>query len=363
VNTVGSGVDTGWANCGPFVGIGFVLPLAARANAAALARVGAKAFFRLRIVMHANMDGPCINPASGTQRLGQTEVYQAMIALSSLPLLLLLAQTPDSLLAAVRALSGAIPGERPAAIGYLTFSDDSGLAGNAVDGASPSRTLSVYSVFQIQFRHGSIMVDAGLDSASLRTLSKRRPFDARHYAEIQTALEKANLIVVTHEHVDHVGTLVHSSIAGQVAPHTLLTRAQMETLLTKPRVAFTSLDSSRAGQYLVVDYDRALPIAPGVVLIKAAGHTPGSQMVYVKLVSGREIILSGDIAWLALGIQQQRQKPDSTSRFMSEDRAAIGRELAWLKAVEAEGITVVVSHDGTQLESLAKSGVLMTGLQ
>jgi glyoxylase-like metal-dependent hydrolase (beta-lactamase superfamily II) len=283
-----------------------------------------------------------------------------MIALSSL--LLLLAHTPDSLLTSVRALSGAIPGDRPTAVGYLTFSDDSGVAGNAVDGGSTSRTLSAYSVFQIRFRHGSIMVDAGLDSASLRALSKRRPFDGLRYAQVQTALEHANLIVVTHEHVDHVGTLVHSSIAAQVAPHTLLTREQMETLLTKPRVAFTSLDSSRAGQYLVVDYDRALPIAPGVVLIKAAGHTPGSQMVYVKLASGREIILSGDIAWLARGIEEQRQKPDSTSQRMSEDRAAIGRQLAWLKAVEAEGISVVVSHDGAQLESLAKSGVLTTGL-
>jgi glyoxylase-like metal-dependent hydrolase (beta-lactamase superfamily II) len=284
-----------------------------------------------------------------------------MIALASL--LVLLAQTPDSLLANVRALSGAIPGERPTAVGYLTFSDDSGVAGNAVDGAGTTRTLSVYAVFQIQFRHGAIMVDAGLDSASLRTLSKRRPFDGQRYAAVQTALEKASLIVVTHEHVDHVGTLVHSSIADQVAPHTLLTRQQMETLLTKPGVAFTSLDSSKAGQYLVVDYDRALPIAPGVVLIKAPGHTPGSQMVYVKLASGREIILAGDIAWLSAGVEQQRQKPDSTSRRLSEDRTAIGQQLAWLKAIEANGITVVVSHDGIQLQTLAKSGVLASGLQ
>ncbi len=279
----------------------------------------------------------------------------------ALPLLMMLAQaqTPDSLLTTVRALGGAIPGELPIAVSYLNAYEDSGTVGNAVDGAGSSKAFSVTGVFQVRFRHGWIMVDAAMDSAALH---RGRSFKADNFAKIETALEKANLIVITHEHVDHVQPLVKGPIADQVAPHTLLTREQIETLLTKPKVAFTSMDSSQVSRYLVVEYERALPIAPGVVLIKAAGHTPGSQMVYVKLVSGREMILIGDIAWRALGVDTQRQKPDSTSRFMSEDRAAIAKQLAWLKGVQAQGISVVVSHDGTQLQSLAKRGVLSEGL-
>jgi glyoxylase-like metal-dependent hydrolase (beta-lactamase superfamily II) len=269
------------------------------------------------------------------------------------------AQTPDSLLTTVRALGGAVPGELPIAVSYLNAYEDSGTVGNAVDGAGSSKAFSVTGVFQVRFRHGWIMVDAAMDSAALH---RGRSFKADNFAQIETALEKANLIVITHEHVDHVQPLVKGPIADQVAPHTLLTREQIETLLTKPKVAFTSMDSSQVSRYLVVEYERALPIAPGVVLIKAAGHTPGSQMVYVKLASGREMILIGDIAWRALGVDTQRQKPDSTSRFMSEDRTAIGKQLAWLKNVQAQGITVVVSHDGTQLQSLAKRGVLSEGL-
>jgi len=274
-------------------------------------------------------------------------------------LLLMLAQTPDSLLTSVRALGGAVPGDLPTAVNYLNIFEDSGAVGNAVDGAGPTKVHSATGVFQVRFRHGWIMVDAGMDSAALH---RGRSFKADNYNKVLTALEKANLIVITHEHVDHVQTLVKSSIADQVAPHTLLTREQVETLLTKPKVAFTSMDSAQVSRYLVVEYERALPIAPGVVLIKAAGHTPGSQMVYVKLASGREMILVGDIAWQLLGIETQRQKPDSTSRFMSEDRAAIAKQLAWLKDVEAQGISVVVSHDRTQLETLAKRGVLSEGL-
>jgi glyoxylase-like metal-dependent hydrolase (beta-lactamase superfamily II) len=279
----------------------------------------------------------------------------------ALPLLMMLAQaqTPDSLLTTVRALGGAVPGELPIAVSYLNAYEDSGTVGNAVDGAGSSKAFSVTGVFQVRFRHGWIMVDAAMDSAALH---RGRSFKADNFAQIETALEKANLIVITHEHVDHVQPLVKGPIADQVAPHTLLTREQVETLLTKPKVAFTSMDSSQVSRYLVVEYERALPIAPGVVLIKAAGHTPGSQMVYVKLASGREMILIGDIAWRALGVDSQRQKPDSTSRFMSEDRTAIGKQLAWLKNVQAQGISVVVSHDGTQLQTLAKRGVLSEGL-
>jgi len=279
----------------------------------------------------------------------------------ALPLLMMLAQaqTPDSLLTTVRALGGAVPGELPIAVSYLNAYEDSGTVGNAVDGAGSSKAFSVTGVFQVRFRHGWIMVDAAMDSAALH---RGRSFKADNFAQIETALEKANLIVITHEHVDHVQPLVKGPIADQVAPHTLLTHEQIETLLTKPKVAFTSMDSSQVSRYLVVEYERAFPIAPGVVLIKAAGHTPGSQMVYVKLASGKEMILVGDIAWRVLGIDSQRQKPDSTSRFMSEDRTAIGKQLAWLKSVQAQGISVVVSHDGTQLQSLAKRGVLSEGL-
>ncbi|HTA73167.1 MAG TPA: hypothetical protein VK733_02790, partial [Gemmatimonadaceae bacterium] len=183
----------------------------------------------------------------------------------ALPLLMMLAQaqTPDSLLTTVRALGGAVPGELPIAVSYLNAYEDSGTVGNAVDGAGSSKAFSVTGVFQVRFRHGWIMVDAAMDSAALH---RGRSFKADNFAQIETALEKANLIVITHEHVDHVQPLVKGPIADQVAPHTLLTREQIETLLTKPKVAFTSMDSSQVRRYLVVEYERALPIAPGVVL-------------------------------------------------------------------------------------------------
>ncbi len=74
-------------------------------------------------------------------------------------------------------------------------------------------------------------------------------------------------------------------------------------------------------------------------------------------------MLVGDVVWHNAGIETGRQKPDSTSKQMGEDRVAIGQEIAWLKEdVVAAGITVAVSHDGTALQRLVQQGLLAQGL-
>ena len=55
----------------------------------------------------------------------------------------------------------------------------------------------------------------------------------------------------------------------------------------------------------------------------------------------------------------QRQKPDTVSRAMHEDRTPIGQEIAWLKNIaEPAGIAAAVSHDGTALQRLVRRGFL-----
>lgn len=267
----------------------------------------------------------------------------------------------QSELAAARGLVHAVPGDLPTAIGYLNVAEGSWPLSAAVANGPKTKVSLPTPVFQVRFPHGWIMVDAAMDRELAAAADDSSLFPDDRYARAITALRGAGLIVITHEHYDHIGTVAHSAVADELAPKTMLTRAQMESLLHKPKMTLTPFDSTRAGRYIVVDYDRVLPIAPGVVLIKAPGHTPGSQVVYVKLASGREVILSGDVAWNNLGIESETGKPALASHHMAEDRAAIAGELAWLHAAERAGVSVVVSHDGEQLETLTRQGILSEG--
>jgi glyoxylase-like metal-dependent hydrolase (beta-lactamase superfamily II) len=273
------------------------------------------------------------------------------------------AQSPssysDGLLQRVRALANAVPGDLPTSVGYLSVQDDSALESDQVDGAPHRKIYEVTPVFQVRFPHGWLMVDAGYDREAAGTSGT---FFQDRYDQIVAALRAARLIVVTHEHGDHIGTLLQPAIARDVAFKTLLTTQQEQTLIERPR-GIAKLDRAMARRFLVVDYDRALPIAPGVVLIRAPGHTPGSQMVYVRLASGRELVLVGDVVWHNAGIETGRQKPDSVSKRMAENRAEIGDEIAWLKSdVAPAWIALVVSHDGSALRALTSQSLLAQGL-
>lgn len=265
----------------------------------------------------------------------------------------------DSILPALRRAATMVPGEAPRAVRYLAFNGFTGRVSDVLEGGTGDSVAAVNVVFQIQYDRGWLMVDAGMD----RELAGGSPrFSAAAYERVQQALRGARLIVVTHEHSDHVAGVIRSPFAAEIDGKTLLTRAQVQTLLARPDQPQVRIDSARAARFLRVDYDQVLPLAPGVALLKAAGHTPGSQIVYVRLATGREVILAGDVAWAMAGVEQQRQKPAAVSRALGEDRTAVGAQLAWLQRVAAAGVFVVVAHDAVWLSELGRRGVLQANL-
>jgi glyoxylase-like metal-dependent hydrolase (beta-lactamase superfamily II) len=97
------------------------------------------------------------------------------------------------------------------------------------------------------------------------------------------------------------------------------------------------------------------------VLIKAPGHTPGSQMVYVETADGQEFLLIGDVAWQFRNIVTQRERARLvTWLLLNEDRTAVFGELAalgHLHEIEPE-IHIVPGHDGTVVDALVASGTM-----
>ena len=219
--------------------------------------------------------------------------------------------------------------------------------------------MQARTAFQVMYADGHVMVDAGMDQQVHRFFGRgvEEPYDSDAAAQVERALTTARLIVVTHEHGDHVAGVIHTPRARELAPKTILTRTQVQTLLTAPQMPEIKLTEEMAARYLVVDYDRYWPLAAGMVLVKAPGHTPGSQMVYIALESGREYLLIGDAAWHMDGVRLVKGKD---APWITEDQTAIMSQLTWLNELSRSDprLVIVASHDDEEHAELIRKGML-----
>jgi glyoxylase-like metal-dependent hydrolase (beta-lactamase superfamily II) len=247
----------------------------------------------------------------------------------------------------------------PLRINVLKFAESRRTKNFSIHGAPPDPSVQARTAFQVVYADGSVMVDAGMDQQVHRFFGRgvEEPYDASAAEQVGGALRRARLIVVTHEHGDHVAGVTHGPFAAELAQKTVLTRAQVRTLMTAPQMPEIRLTEAAAKRFLVVDYDKYYPLAPGVALISASGHTPGSQMVYVILESGREYLLIGDATWHMDGVRQVTGKD---APWITEDKPAILDQLRWLNGLSRTEprLVIVASHDDDQRAVLTQSRVL-----
>ncbi len=272
---------------------------------------------------------------------------------------------PDDLLVRLRDAADDIPGNLPTALNFVTVAESRRPRRVVLDVADEAPYVQARTAFQIVYDGATLMVDAGMDETVHRGFSAGapEPYFPERNAAVQRALLAANLVVVTHEHGDHVAGVVRSPERAAIARHTLLTRAQLETLTLAPQSPEIRLTPAQARDYIVIDYALYLPIAPGVVLLKAPGHTPGHQMVYLRLASGSELLLSGDVTWALEGIVGRTQRPLATSDRIREDREALALQIDWLaRVIETSDVVVVPSHDTEYLAELVRRDLLGEGL-
>jgi glyoxylase-like metal-dependent hydrolase (beta-lactamase superfamily II) len=282
----------------------------------------------------------------------------------------LIAQAPrsrDTLLARVRSEARSVPGSFPLSLTYLVFAQADDPLNNSVAVPETQMVTFAFPVFQICFADRSIMVDAGFDLEAFRSAfpAAQLTYWADRYARVQVALQAADMIVLTHEHYDHAEGVERGAAAHEIAQRTVLTKAQITSLLNPPvPLIYTQLRPQQASRYRVIDYAITYTLAPGVVLIKAPGHTPGSQLVYVQLRSGREYLLIGDVVTMMEGLDRGVQRPEATSLALREDRPAVERELSQLMQwMHRDSLIIVPSHDGRRLRFLEEHGLLRSGLQ
>jgi glyoxylase-like metal-dependent hydrolase (beta-lactamase superfamily II) len=263
-------------------------------------------------------------------------------------------------LAELRELADELPGARPSEIRYehvmtLTFAEAMIMAG-APWRKSP---MPVYA-FQLVYPDRTLMVDAALDRATAQPDFMVAMFDDGAYQRMNRALLEAAQIVITHEHMDHIGGIAAHPQLAALLPALRLTPEQ----LGNPKgMEPAQLPADAMQGYTPLRYERLHALAPGVVLIKAPGHTPGSQMVYVQRADGRELLLLGDVSWRLRNIEQQRERPLFMTLLIGEDRGQVMGQFQALQRLQQLDplLRLVPGHDGPAMDALTEAGLLTRG--
>jgi glyoxylase-like metal-dependent hydrolase (beta-lactamase superfamily II) len=253
----------------------------------------------------------------------------------------------------IRRTAALIPGRKPSRINVLKFAESHRTKNFSVKGEAATPSVQARTVFQVVYPDGFVMVDAGMDEPMHKQIGRgaEEPYFAEQAQQVDKALRSARAIVFTHEHGDHVTGVIRTPYLSELAPKTILTRPQVRTLETTPQFPDLRITEEQAQRFHIIDYERYMAFAPGWTLIKAAGHTPGSQMMFIALDSGREYLLIGDAAW---HMDSVRRVTGKDAPWIVEDTSAVSDQLKWLNTLSntEKNLVIVASHDDDEHKEL-----------
>jgi glyoxylase-like metal-dependent hydrolase (beta-lactamase superfamily II) len=262
-------------------------------------------------------------------------------------------------LAAVRALATVLPGALPVAVNGVRVAASIRPKKFVIAGGDDTPVTMPRTAFQVVYPDCTVMLDAGLDKATHDSFSpdKPEPYFMDEFVKLERALNAARLIVFTHHHADHVAGVLTASNFAALARKTVITMDTADCLMNTPHRPHLKLAQSAIDRFIVIDYPKYYPVAPGIVLIRAGGHSVDSQMVYLRLQSGREILHSVDSAWNLANVLEVKGK---AAPWVKEDVPAVIGQLRWLKSVHdtERNVAVLITHDDELFARVTTDGVI-----
>jgi len=244
----------------------------------------------------------------------------------------------------LRALAASLPGEAPSELRVEIIASGQLPRGLIMAWQGFEPVAMPRPVFQLRYDDGAfLLIDAAYDRTLHEIGFEDQPFDDDAWERLVLALETASRTVITHEHTDHIGGVARHPRPERLAKNLLLNPEQ----ISSEGAIFADLPKDLVEVLEPIRYTNAIAVAPGVVLKRAAGHTPGSQMVFVTMRDGRELLFLGDVVWNLDAITQLKYRPRFiTDVFLGEDRAAVLDQIRALRTLYDSGdVELVVSHD------------------
>jgi glyoxylase-like metal-dependent hydrolase (beta-lactamase superfamily II) len=261
----------------------------------------------------------------------------------------------------LRKLADSLPGSKPEAVATELVAEATLPRAAVFAGESFTPHPMVHQVFQLRWADGSfVLIDTGMPAKVLEKMSGGT-FHEAAYAKVLSAMAGAQLILVTHEHADHLSGAAGFQPATGLGARLALTAEQ---LANTKALDDAGIPETMRKSIKPLVFERVLAVAPGVVVQKAPGHTPGSLLVYVRTAGGREYLFIGDVAWHLDQIRELHYRPRLvTDYFLHEDRKAVMGELRTLHdLLQAQpDVLVVVSHDRDERQQLLANGALHDG--
>ncbi|MGH7789873.1 MAG: MBL fold metallo-hydrolase [Candidatus Binatia bacterium] len=279
---------------------------------------------------------------------------------------------PLPTLAAVRAAPAAGEGGLPVRLSLINTASQAMPRATVLD---PSRDPSPdepyvmsHPSFVLEWADGRLLlVDAGMtpDAAAAFGRPLEQLGGAAAMQPIAAAAEvlgdasgKVGAVVFTHLHTDHVGGIGALCARGKRAVQVPMTEAQAQRTNYTTQPGMDLLDDAACAHRAELTGGPLFPVPnfPGVFVIDAGGHTPGSQIVLATVQGSdglRQYAFTGDIVNNIDGITSDVPKPFLYRTFIvPESEGRLSELRAFLRQLHDEaGYTLLVSHDQRALEA------------